>query len=81
MSENRLRPDIAASSENDLKETIFSDNNNTTVSAPASINERPLTDPKLEKKVTFARLLSKVSAEMSTGSGENVIKKILFFYL
>ncbi|KAJ8978845.1 hypothetical protein NQ317_004456, partial [Molorchus minor] len=27
-----------------------------------------LTDPKLEKKVTFARLLNKVSAEMSSGS-------------
>lgn len=28
----------------------------------------PLNDPKMEKKVTFARLLSKVSAEMSSGS-------------
>lgn len=27
-----------------------------------------LSDPKLEKKVTFARLLNKVSAEMSSGS-------------
>lgn len=27
-----------------------------------------LNDPKLEKKVTFARLLNKVSAEMSSGS-------------
>jgi hypothetical protein len=43
---------------------------------------RPISDPKLEKKVTFARLLSKVSAEMSSGSEAdlgNVI--ILFSYL
>ncbi|CAG9761695.1 unnamed protein product [Ceutorhynchus assimilis] len=40
-----------------IKETKFSD--------PALT---ALNDPKLEKKVTFARLLNKVSAEMSSGS-------------
>lgn len=33
-----------------------------------STDMRQLNDPKLEKKVTFARLLNKVSAEMSSGS-------------
>lgn len=42
-----------------IKETKFSDND------PALT---VLNDPKLEKKVTFARLLNKVSAEMSSGS-------------
>ncbi|ERL91607.1 hypothetical protein D910_08937 [Dendroctonus ponderosae] len=42
-----------------IKETKFSDND----PALAALN-----DPKLEKKVTFARLLNKVSAEMSSGS-------------
>lgn len=41
-----------------IKETKFSDD-----PALAALN-----DPKLEKKVTFARLLNKVSAEMSSGS-------------
>jgi hypothetical protein len=30
-------------------------------------------DAKFEKKVTFARLLSKVSAEMSSGSEVNIV--------
>uniref|UniRef100_A0AAR5P3I6 Cubilin n=1 Tax=Dendroctonus ponderosae TaxID=77166 RepID=A0AAR5P3I6_DENPD len=42
-----------------IKETKLSDND----PALAALN-----DPKLEKKVTFARLLNKVSAEMSSGS-------------
>lgn len=33
-------------------------------------------DAKLEKKVTFARLLNKVSAEMSSGSEVSVILAI-----
>ncbi len=61
------------------KETTFSEG-----SAPASTTastmglgmlSRPMTDPKLEKKVTFARLLSKMSAEIKSGSdgdAENV---------
>ncbi|XP_060519804.1 uncharacterized protein LOC132698003 isoform X2 [Cylas formicarius] len=42
-----------------VKETKFSEND----AALTALN-----DPKLEKKVTFARLLNKVSAEMSSGS-------------
>lgn len=41
-----------------LSETKFGDNQ----------AQSALSDPKLEKKVTFARLLNKVSAEMSSGS-------------
>lgn len=43
-----------------VKETTFSEKNNNT--------QAILTDPKMEKKVTFARLLNKVSAEMSSSS-------------
>lgn len=43
-----------------LDETTFSDLNNAV--------KCQLTDPKLEKKVTFARLMSKVTAELSSGS-------------
>lgn len=45
-----------------IKETQLGENN---VNSTAQVI---LTDPKLEKKVTFARLLNKVSAEMSSGS-------------
>lgn len=40
----------------------------TTMSCDSSAAMLTLTDPKLEKKVTFARLLNRVSAEMSSGS-------------
>lgn len=60
LSENRLRVD----SESDVKETTFSENS---CSVTASVT-RPMSDPKFEKKVTFARLLNKVSAEISSGS-------------
>lgn len=43
-----------------LGETTFSELNNAV--------KCQLTDPKLEKKVTFARLMSKVTAELSSGS-------------
>lgn len=72
LSENRLKPppiDI----EIDIKETTFSENS---VSGSTS-SKGFLTADKLEKKVTFARLLSKVSAEMSSGSEvENVFENV-----
>lgn len=57
---NDLKSEIPVEKENkiDFSETKFGD---TTV-------QSALSDPKLEKKVTFARLLNKVSAEMSSGS-------------
>lgn len=64
MSENRLRASNV-DSESDMKETTFSENTGSLTSATV---ERAINDPKLEKKVTFARLLNKVSAEMSSGS-------------
>ncbi|XP_037932138.1 mucin-17-like [Teleopsis dalmanni] len=64
MSENRLRVNNI-DSESDLKETTFSENSGSLASGSMPRN---ITDPKLEKKVTFARLLNKVSAEMSSGS-------------
>lgn len=64
MSENRLKP-ISIDSESDVKETTFSEN------SVSATNKGQLNDAKLEKKVTFARLLSKVSAEISSGSEVN----------
>lgn len=43
-------------------------NQETKFDSPSTSAQLTLSDPKLEKKVTFARLLSKVSAEMSSGS-------------
>lgn len=53
------------SDQSDIKETTFSEASGSNHSNTAT---RVLNDPKLEKKVTFARLLNKVSAEMSSGS-------------
>lgn len=64
LSENRLKVNHAES-ESDIKETTFSDH-----SLSVSSIVRQISDPKLEKKVTFARLLSKVSAEISSGSDD-----------
>lgn len=61
MSENRLKP-ISIDSESDVKETTFSENS-VSITTKGQLN-----DAKMEKKVTFARLLSKVSAEISSGS-------------
>lgn len=56
---------VDAESDPNIKETTFSESS---ASAPAVTLSRPFSDPKLEKKVTFARLLSKVAHEMSSGS-------------
>lgn len=64
MSESKSKTDIDSSRE-DVKETKFVIGKENVASTSAQLT---LTDPKLEKKVTFARLLSKVSAEMSSGS-------------
>lgn len=60
--DDRITIDLEAKHEEEtaVKETKFSDKNNT--------SQAILNDPKLEKKVTFARLLNKVSAEMSSSS-------------
>lgn len=63
LSENRLKVTAGIEqTESDEKETTFSEN------SPSKTLPRPLSDPKFEKKVTFARLLNKVSAEISSGS-------------
>lgn len=49
-------------SDYDIKETTFSEN------SPSASTSRAINDAKLEKKVTFARLLNKVQAEISSGS-------------
>lgn len=70
MSENRLKP-CAIDSDNDIRETTFSEHSATggaSTSSKGGAGQPLLGDAKLEKKVTFARLLNKVSAEMSSGS-------------
>lgn len=57
-------------SENDLRETTFGESSR-------SVTHKTLTrqissDPKLEKKVTFARLFNKISAEINNGSDFDV---------
>lgn len=62
MSERKITDNGEKKSDNwgiTTNETKFSDSD----AAQAALN-----DPKLEKKVTFARLINKVSAEMSSGS-------------
>lgn len=63
MSDHRSK--TQDSDQSDIKETTFSEASGSNTSNTVN---RVLNDPKLEKKVTFARLLNKVSAEMSSGS-------------
>lgn len=61
ISDNRIHMSFAHdTTDGTLGETTFTELANNVKLA--------LNDPKLEKKVTFARLMSKVSAEMSSGS-------------
>jgi hypothetical protein len=52
----------------DIRETTFNESSTSTVIGASGLLSRQLSsDPKLEKKVTFARLLSKMSAEITSG--------------
>lgn len=55
------------------KETSFASEASTPSTSPSM---RHISDPKLEKKVTFARLLNKVSAEMSSSSDVDMVNTI-----
>lgn len=69
LSENSNRNN---ENENDSKETTFIENAHSS-SAPLRMLTRQMSsDPKLEKKVTFARLLSKMSAEINSGNDFDV---------
>ncbi|XP_068083923.1 uncharacterized protein [Anabrus simplex] len=67
LSERKLKQngENTSGGEGDEKETTLSEGATALVASSAS---RSSIDAKLEKKVTFARLLSKVSAEMSSSS-------------
>lgn len=69
LSENRLKT-CGIDSESDIKETTFSEN------SASTSTKAQFSDTKFEKKVTFARLLNKVSTEMSSGS--EVVHSIIF---
>lgn len=60
---NHLKPPVVADVLIDEKETSFFE-----AGSPSSSQTVLVPDPKLEKKVTFARLLSRVSAEISSSS-------------
>lgn len=71
MSDNHLKPPAVAepTAGADEKETSFFE-----TSSPTSSSQTVLApDPKLEKKVTFARLLSRVSAEISSSSEHDTV--------
>ncbi|XP_067641233.1 uncharacterized protein [Eurosta solidaginis] len=73
MAEQRLRTTSGTmDSESDIKETTFSEHSGSLTSTTVANVARTIGDPKLEKKVTFARLLNKVSAEMSSGSDMDI---------
>lgn len=55
------------------KETSFASEGSSPSTSPSM---RHISDPKLEKKVTFARLLNKVSAEMSSSSDMDMVNTI-----
>lgn len=52
------------------KDTSFASEGSSPSTSPSM---RQISDPKLEKKVTFARLLNKVSAEMSSSSDADMV--------
>lgn len=68
----------------DTSETAFTTTETTPSVVSAIVVERAINDPKLEKKVTFARLLNKVSAEMNSGievSSKNEQKGSLYLLM
>lgn len=58
----------------DVRETAFMDGSTSTILGAGMLSRQLSSDPKLEKKVTFARLLSKMSAEITSGSDIDVRK-------
>ena len=56
----------------DIRETAFNDSSTSTLVGTGLLTRQLSSDPKLEKKVTFARLLSKMSAEITSGSDIDV---------
>lgn len=77
LSENS---DKTNENENDSKETTFIENAPSSSSAAAMrmLTRQMSSDPKLEKKVTFARLLSKMSAEINSGTDYDVNLQQIF---
>lgn len=71
LSENE---DAHKTSDNRFKETAFIEGPMLTASEKPSkkLTRQAFSDPKLEKKVTFARLLNKMSAEINVGSDIDV---------
>ena len=65
---------IMNDSDFDLRETTFTgESSKSTSSAPQkTLTRQTSSDPKLEKKVTFARLLGKISAEINNGADFDV---------
>lgn len=58
----------------DVRETTFMEGSSSTIISAGLFSRHLPSDPKLEKKVTFARLLSKMSAEITNASDIDVRK-------
>lgn len=67
------RKDVYNDSVTSTKETAFTEKTNAASISPLrTLTRQVSSDSKLEKKVTFARLLSKMSAEINGGSNMDV---------
>lgn len=78
LSENSNHTNFVSRDSNDVRETGFNDIASSASAGTNLLTRQLSSDPKLEKKVTFARLLSKMSAEITNGSDidvRNVIRK------
>jgi hypothetical protein len=65
LSENSNHTQNTSQDSSDIRETTFIDSSQSTIVGSNLLSRQLSTDPKLEKKVTFARLLSKMSAEIT----------------
>ena len=73
LSESSNHSFISSRDSDDVHETAFNDSSSSTIVGSNMLSRQlSTTDPKLEKKVTFARLLSKMSAEISCVSDIDV---------
>lgn len=67
LSENSNHTHSTSRDSDDIRETAFTDGSTSTIVGSNLLTRQLSSDPKFEKKVTFARLLSKMSAEITSG--------------
>lgn len=72
LSESSNHTNSISRDSDDVRETAFMDGSTSTIIGTGLLSRQLSSDPKFEKKVTFARLLSKMSAEITSGSDIDV---------